>query len=188
MDQLFRYLPRILAVIHIYAIRSKIIIQFIVHSISNRLTYNFLHFLDYFIFILTAFFLVMRRSRWPPHLGPFLGIRTPSHWSSTFSYFALSSASAVPKSEEIMEMKDVAYIIKKLKRQFAGHVARKKGEKWNQKILYRRPYDKFRDRGRPPLRWRDEISDNRVSQNSTKFSRISIILKLTYFMSTLRSP
>ncbi len=61
------------------------------------------------------------------------------------------------KLEEIMGMTDVAYFIKKLESKSARHVAREKGEKWNQKILHWRPYDKSRDRGRPPLRWRDEI-------------------------------
>jgi len=40
---------------------------------------------------------------------------------------------------------------------YAGHMARTTGDKWNQRLYEWTTYGNLRRRGRPKLRWRDEI-------------------------------
>ncbi len=63
------------------------------------------------------------------------------------------------KLEEIMGMKDVVYIIKKLKVNLQDTWPGRRERSGTRKFLIgdHHIYDKSRDRGRPPLRWRDEI-------------------------------
>ncbi len=63
------------------------------------------------------------------------------------------------KLKDITRAKDIEGIVKKLKWNFAGHIAREKGEKWWGGILINWiPRYGKRSRGRP-ARWEDEICD-----------------------------
>ncbi len=57
----------------------------------------------------------------------------------------------------VTQVKGVGYKTKKLKSKFVGHVAREVREKWNQKNLNWRLYENIRNRGRPALKWSDEL-------------------------------
>ncbi len=61
-------------------------------------------------------------------------------------------------------MEDVVHNTKKLKGKFVEHVAREVGQKWNQKILNRRPSENMRNRGKPALRWSDGFKKEFGSQ------------------------
>ena len=51
---------------------------------------------------------------------------------------------------------DISKRIAKLKWEWAGHVARKHNS-WRKIILEWRPWDQTRPRGRPQMRWKDDI-------------------------------
>jgi hypothetical protein len=52
---------------------------------------------------------------------------------------------------------DIRYLIKKMKYRYAGHISRKEGNRWEKILLDWTPYGNKRNRGRPRLRWEDEI-------------------------------
>ena len=52
---------------------------------------------------------------------------------------------------------DAAEYVAKLKWSFAGHNARQKDERWNATIQNWRPWLGFRTRGRPQMRWSDDL-------------------------------
>ncbi len=63
-------------------------------------------------------------------------------------------------NENLMKMvqgKNLAYTIKKLKWNYAGHLAREKKDRWAVKILNWMPSKDTRRKGRPATRWRDEL-------------------------------
>lgn len=65
------------------------------------------------------------------------------------------------KNQEILEStnsKDIAYRIKKLKLDYAGHIFRSDPANLTKSVMDWLPLDRKRKRGRPPTRWRDEIS------------------------------
>ncbi|KAI5635397.1 hypothetical protein NE865_11866 [Phthorimaea operculella] len=51
---------------------------------------------------------------------------------------------------------DVSLKVAKLKWEWAGHIARK-SESWCKRLLEWRPWDQKRPRGRPQMRWKDDI-------------------------------
>ena len=52
----------------------------------------------------------------------------------------------------------IGYICKKIKMKYAGHLAREKNPgKWNLALTTCIPYENKRKRGRPAIRWVDEI-------------------------------
>lgn len=55
------------------------------------------------------------------------------------------------------KMKDIASVTRLLKLKYAGHMMRENWEKWDKKVSVWVPYDKIRKKGRPAMRWRDEI-------------------------------
>ncbi len=61
--------------------------------------------------------------------------------------------------KEIVKKKDIGYIIKKLKFKYVGQMARNKTDKWNKLITEWVPYDRKRKKGRPAIRWLDEIRE-----------------------------
>jgi len=53
---------------------------------------------------------------------------------------------------------DAIYLLKKLKWNWAGHIARRTDDRWTKLILEWRPrQDALRNRGRPPTRWSDDL-------------------------------
>ena len=56
--------------------------------------------------------------------------------------------------------RDIRYMIKKQKLRYAGHISRKGNNGWEQKLLNWTPYGHKRGRGRPKIRWRDEIRNH----------------------------
>ncbi len=62
------------------------------------------------------------------------------------------------KIREKTKSRDIGYIIKKLKWKYAGHIIRRKGNRWEKTVLNWVPYDQKRKKGRPKTRWVDEIN------------------------------
>lgn len=58
---------------------------------------------------------------------------------------------------EQTKVTDVIGRVKKLKWNWAGHLARRNDDRWTTKVLFWIPRDKKRPRKRPQCRWRDEI-------------------------------
>ncbi|CAH2238963.1 jg19287 [Pararge aegeria aegeria] len=52
---------------------------------------------------------------------------------------------------------DIAQRVAKLKWQWAGHIVRRKDERWDPKVLEWQPRTGKRTVGRPPTRWTDDI-------------------------------
>ena len=53
--------------------------------------------------------------------------------------------------------KDIRYTVKKLKFKYAGHIARNKEDRWERRVLEWQPRGFKRTKGRPRMRWRDEV-------------------------------
>ena len=74
--------------------------------------------------------------------------------------------------------KNVVKIIKKLKFNYAGHLARMAEDRWCRRITFWVPYDHKRRRGRPAMRWPDEIRRRvgtpwvRAAQNRKTWEKI----------------
>ena len=72
---------------------------------------------------------------------------------------------------------DIGYVITKIKYKYAGHLARTNGTKWHKATTEWTPYEK-RKRGRPAMRWRDEICRRvgtkwgEVAQNRERWKRV----------------
>ncbi|XP_044751721.1 uncharacterized protein LOC123311716 [Coccinella septempunctata] len=60
-------------------------------------------------------------------------------------------------------VEDVITVVARLKWNWAGHVARMRGDRWTKRLLEWRPRADKRSRGRPPTRWTDDIK--RISDN-----------------------
>lgn len=85
------------------------------------------------------------------------------------------------QNREIRRRTGVADAIERittLKWNWAGHIARASDNRWTKKILEWRPRDEaFRNRGRPPTRWRDDIrriAPNwmQIAQNRNEWRRL----------------
>lgn len=61
--------------------------------------------------------------------------------------------------KEKIKVKDIGYIIRKLKWKYAGHLMREKNFKWHKTATDWTPYGHKRARGRPMLRWRDDFKE-----------------------------
>lgn len=61
------------------------------------------------------------------------------------------------KLRETTLVKDAAIHIRKLKWQWAGHVARSDNSRWIKVVTEWIPLNKRRKKGRPLMRWQDEI-------------------------------
>ena len=59
---------------------------------------------------------------------------------------------------KITKIRDIGYMMKKSKFTYAGHMMRGNPEKWNYKTTVWTPYNRKRRKGRPGIRWREEIS------------------------------
>ena len=57
------------------------------------------------------------------------------------------------------KVRDITHIIKARKWTWAGHLARLQDKRWTLQVTDCRPMDGIRPRGRPSMRWRDEIDD-----------------------------
>lgn len=70
---------------------------------------------------------------------------------------------------------DISERIAKLKWDYAGHVARTKDRRWNEKILHWRPWEGGRSQGKPNTRWYDDIKRTaglnwtKTAQNRTRW-------------------
>lgn len=75
------------------------------------------------------------------------------------SMLGISLRDKIPNDEirRRTKVKDIIEKITELKWQWAGHVARQKDERWQTRIVKWRPRETKRNRGRPPLRWMDDI-------------------------------
>lgn len=55
-------------------------------------------------------------------------------------------------------IRDVVVAIEQQKWRWAGHIARMEQFKWTRRLMEWRPWENRRGRGRPPMRWVDDIS------------------------------
>ena len=82
------------------------------------------------------------------------------------------------KNEKIrntMVSKDVGYIIKKAKFGYVRHMIRLDREKWSKRLYECIPYAFKRKKGRPTVRWREEIAEKAgilVPRNKQKWRKI----------------
>lgn len=65
---------------------------------------------------------------------------------------------------EVTKVRDATEQIAKLKWKFAGHTIRQKDERWNKQIIYWRPWEHKRGRGRPQMRWSDDLKKHAGSR------------------------
>ncbi len=81
------------------------------------------------------------------------------------------------KIRQLARSIDILYLAKKQKISYAGHIARCTGDNWDQKITKWAPYGRKRGRGRPALRWRQEMENKlgilwgRTAQNRKAWER-----------------
>ena len=52
---------------------------------------------------------------------------------------------------------DIINTVRKMKWSLAGHINRRKDDRWTSRVTTWRPYDKKRRQGRPAKRWRDDL-------------------------------
>ena len=56
--------------------------------------------------------------------------------------------------------RNIAHKIKKLEMDYAGHIYRSDPKSWGKRALEWVPLNRKRKKGRPPIRWRDEIVES----------------------------
>lgn len=59
--------------------------------------------------------------------------------------------------KETNKIKNVAIAIATVKWNYGGHIARSKESRWANAILYQRPYIGTTERGKPPIRWTNDL-------------------------------
>ena len=60
---------------------------------------------------------------------------------------------------ERTKIKDIISFVAKMKAKWAGHIARRKDNRWTGRSTDWIPRDKKRSRGRQPRRWRDDLTE-----------------------------
>jgi len=82
------------------------------------------------------------------------------------------------KIRKVTQTRDVLYSIRKVKFGFAGHIMRKNNDSWAKLVTDWRPYEGKISKGRPKIRWRDEVEGrvgsmwHRETRNRIRWEKI----------------
>ena len=78
------------------------------------------------------------------------------------------------RSEDIRKrtgVSDIISVINEKKWRWAGHVARLKDNRWTSRLTFWTPYGERRKRGRPTIRWRDDLNNFRKHWHHDAYDR-----------------